>query len=349
MILIKFKIFRVSQQKQKILFLLTFIIFLLRGDVLADEKRIPKGAERIVLATLPTVSPDGKRIAFVWAGDIWGAAIGGGQAERLTTHLAEESTPVFSPNGREIAFTSQRTGSWQVFIMPAKGGVARQVTHHTEGHSLMDWYPDGKHLLIRARRDHRGPKSERFFRIACKGRKAEQLLFDAAGDEGRVSPDGRQVLFQREGAGLYRKGYSGSQAAQVWLWGRGKFSKAVVDESCNRSARWGSDGKEIFYISGKDGNFNLYRRKLDGGNQRQLTFFENDSVLLPALSRDGSLAVFRHLADFYSLKLNGKDAKPEKIVLWNRGERLGNPLVHNMALQRAGIFSGRGIADIYSG
>ena len=172
MFLIKIKIFRLNHQNQKVLFLLAFIIFLLSRDVLADQKRVPKGTERIVLATLPTVSPGGKRIAFVWAGDIWGASIEGGRAQRLTTHLAEESTPVFSPNGREIAFTSQRTGSWQIYIMPSTGGVARQITHHSEGHSLMDWYPDGKHLLIRARRDHRGPKSERFFKIACKGRKA---------------------------------------------------------------------------------------------------------------------------------------------------------------------------------
>ncbi len=287
MILIKFKIFRLNHQKQKLLFLSAFIIFLLKSDLSAQEKQVPKGAERIVLATLPTVSPDGKRIAFVWAGDIWGASIAGGRVQRLTTHLAEESTPIFSPNGKEIAFTSQRSGSWQVYIMPSAGGVARQVTHHTEGHLLMDWYPDGKHLLVRARRDHRGPKSERFFKISSRGRKAERLLFDAAGDEGRVSPDGKRILFQREGSGLYRKGYTGSQAEQVWLWDGRKFTKTVDDENSHRSARWGRNNNEIFYVSSRDGNFNLYRRNLDGGNERQLTFFENDSVLLPAVARGG--------------------------------------------------------------
>ena len=283
MIIKKFKNFSLIQQYQGLLLLLAVIIFCFRSDLSAEEKDVPKGAERVVLATLPTVSPDGKRIAFVWAGDIWTAPISGGRIQRLTSHLALESTPLFSPNGREIAFISQRTGSWQVYIMPSTGGVARQVTYHIEGHSLMDWYPDGKQLLVRARRDHRGPKSERFFRISSKGRKAEKLLVDAAGDEGRVSPDGKRLLFQREGAGLYRKGYTGSQSAQLWLWSDGKFNRLVGDEHCNRSARWGSDGNEIIYVSNRNGNFNLYRRKLGGGNEKQLTFFENDSVLFNVL------------------------------------------------------------------
>ncbi|MFP6874951.1 MAG: S41 family peptidase [Verrucomicrobiales bacterium] len=308
---------------------------MLRVDVRAAALQVPKGAERIVLATLPTVSPDGARIGFVWAGDIWTASIKGGRAQRMTTHLAEESSPAFSPNGKEIAFTSQRTGTWQVFVMSSAGGVARQVSHHTEGHSLMDWYPDGKHLLVRARRDQRGPKSERFLKISRRGRKAEQLVFDAAGDEGRVSPDGRQVLFQRGGAGLYRKGYSGSQSAQSWLWNGKEFSKVVVDRNSNRSARWGSGGGEIFYISSKDGNFNLYRRQLDGTKEHQLTSFENDSVMLPAVSRDGSVVVFRHLADFYRLGLSEKKGRPEKIVLWSQGERLGNERLRNLELRRA--------------
>ena len=114
MIIKKFKNFSLIQQYQGLLLLLAVIIFCFRSDLSAEEKDVPKGAERVVLATLPTVSPDGKRIAFVWAGDIWTASISGGRVQRLTSHLALESTPLFSPHGREIAFISQRTGSGQV-------------------------------------------------------------------------------------------------------------------------------------------------------------------------------------------------------------------------------------------
>ena len=69
---------------------------------------IPKGAEIVELATQPDVSPDGKFFAFVWDGDIWTASTEGGKIRRITTHQAQETSPKISPNGKNIAFASQR-------------------------------------------------------------------------------------------------------------------------------------------------------------------------------------------------------------------------------------------------
>jgi len=74
----------------------------------------------------------------------------------------------------------------------------KQITHHTEGHFLMDWYPDGKHLLVRCRRDHGGPSSERFYKIGSKTRGPEELVFDASGKREDYQLTGQRYFFTVE-------------------------------------------------------------------------------------------------------------------------------------------------------
>ena len=151
------------------------------------------------LAEQPNLSPDGKTLLFVRGGDIWQVPTRGGQASRLTSHTAKESQPIFSPSGKHIAFISNRTGSNQVYVMPAVGGEPKQLTFHSESYSLQDWYPDGKSLLVLASRDHHWKSSSRFFRINSRKRSPEELLFNGYGAEGKISPDGKTLLFVREG------------------------------------------------------------------------------------------------------------------------------------------------------
>ena len=335
MILIKFKNFTgIHDLNMKLLLIFSAVFLSIKFTAMAND--VPKGAEKIALASQPGLSPDGKSFVFVWAGDIWTASTEGGKAKRLTTHEAEESSPIISPDGKSIAFISQRTGTWQVFVMSVNGAQMKQITHHTEGHFLMDWYPDGKHLLVRCRRDHGGPSSERFYKIGSKTRGPEELVFDASGNEGRLSPDGTKILFHRGGAGLYRKGYVGSQASQVWQWDGKAFSKLVADPQGSRSPRWSADGKSFYYISGKSGAFNFYRKRFEGDGEKQLTHFKDDSVMLPTVSRDGKVLVFRHLADFYRLDLTNDEAEPVKINLWNRGQRAGHQIVEKQELRTVG-------------
>lgn len=344
MILIKFKNFTgIHDINMKLL--LIFSAFSFSFPLGTKAVDVPKGAEPIALASQPGISPDGKTFVFVWAGDIWLASTDGGKAKRLTTHQAEESSPIISPDGKLVAFISQRTGTWQVFVMSVNGAQMKQITYHTEGYFLMDWYPDGKNLLVRCRRDHAGPSGERFYKISSKRRGPEELIFDAAGDEGRLSPDGTKLLFHRGGAGLYRKGYVGSQSSQVWQWDGNQFTKLVADSQGSRSPRWSDDGKSFYYVSGKSGAFNFYHKQLEGGQEKQLTHFKDDSVMLPTVSRDGKVLVFRYLADFYRLDLTKEGAEPVKITVWNRGQRLGRQSIEKQELRTVGqaVFSKDGL------
>ena len=273
-----------------------------------------RGAEVIRLANHPALSPDGQTLVFDWDGDIWSVPTAGGVARRLSNHPARDREPRFSPDGKQLAFISERSGSPQVHVMPAGGGTPRQITYHTAGCSMQEWCPDGRHLLINAARDHFWRHPERFFTVNVASRQAERLLFDDYGQNGSLSPDGKRLLFTREGTDWWRKGYHGSQASQIWLYDLEdkKFRRLLVEDTGCRWPLWKPDGKGFYYVSAHSGSFNLWERDLDAAEGKQLTHFKDDAVVFPCLSRDGSTLVFRHLFDLYCFR-PGKDASPRKI------------------------------------
>ena len=272
--------------------------------------------EQVQLASSPALSPDGKRLAFSWREDIWTVGSAGGVAKRLTTYLGRDTAPSFSPDGKSIAFVSQRPGPEQVYVVPAAGGDPRQLTFHSEGCRLEDWYPDGRSLLVGADRDHYWNHPQRFFRIDAEKRSSEQLLFDGYGRTGAISPDGKRLLFTREGMPWWRKGYRGSQASQIWLYESDsqKFTLLVQEATGARRPLWAPDGKGFYYVAGQSGSFNLWYRQLQGGKQRQLTHFDDDSVVMPCIARDGSVIVFRHLFDLYRIRPN-EDQSPKRLTI----------------------------------
>ena len=96
------------------------------------------------------VSPDGKRIAFDMLGDIYDLPIEGGEARSLASGMAWDMQPRYSPDGKSIAFTSDRGGGDNLWIMDANGGSARQITKET--FRLLNspvWHPNGRYVAGR--------------------------------------------------------------------------------------------------------------------------------------------------------------------------------------------------------
>ena len=274
--------------------------------------------ERITLATYPSVSPDGKTLAFSWNGDIWSVPVRGGVARQLTRHPALDKQPSFSPDGSQIAFASMRDGAWQVYVMPASGGVPERLTFHSQGNWLLGWYPDGKHLLTTARRDHSPLNANRFLKISRDKKEPEELLFDDYAASGAVSGSGDHLLFTREGGEKFRKGYTGTKAQQIWLLdiGSKEFTLLLGDEIDRRYPVWKPDGSGFYHCDQRTGTHNLWEYDFKTKSARQCTSFQDDPVMYPTLSKDGSTMVFCHLFDLYRLNPKSK-ASPEKIDIWH--------------------------------
>src|SRR5512135_2522793 len=82
------------------------------------------GAEKALWLRDAAISPDGRTIAFSYRGDLWTVPVAGGIATPLTINDAYDTSPVWSHDGKSIAFSSDRYGNFDVFVMPAGGGEA---------------------------------------------------------------------------------------------------------------------------------------------------------------------------------------------------------------------------------
>ncbi len=286
-----------------------------------------QASEEIRLGSDPALSPDGLTLAFAWRGDIWMVPSEGGVARQLTQHPSNDKQPSFSPNNSEIAFISDRDTGNQVYVVPIEGGTPEQLTFHTSGYSLEEWHPSGDALLVSANRDHFWQGPQRFFKISRHERKAADLLFDAYGQNGVISPDGRHLLFTREGMSWWRKGYYGSRASQIWRYDfeTGKYTKLLNRETDSCWPLWKADGSGFYYVSSQSGAFNLWEHNFETDEERQLTEFEDDSIVFPCISHDGSTIVFRHLFDFYRFRPS-KDTAPMRIDIENTGDSITPPL-----------------------
>ena len=293
---------------------------------------------KVQSATHPNISPDGQSLLYTERGDIWRVSSKGGLAFRLTSHHASDSQPMYSPDGKQIAFISDRTGSSQVHVMSRNGGEPKQLTFHTEGYSLQDWYPDGRNLLVSGTRDHYWRSASRLMKISSTDRSAEHLLFDGYGSEGKVSPDGKQILFVREGERWWRKGYAGSRSAQIWIFesSTAEFTKLIDSAVGHRSPVWCPDGKAFYYCSSEgaqNGARNLWHFDVASKQATRITEFEDDLVTTPTISRDGQTIVFSHQFDLYRYD-TGEKAHPQVIGIHIRTDDIQSD-IHRRTLKKA--------------
>ncbi|HYB69316.1 MAG TPA: peptidase S41, partial [Candidatus Bathyarchaeia archaeon] len=146
----------------------------------------------------------GDRVVFTYAGDLWTAPSTGGTAVRLTAHPGLELFAKFSPDGRWIAFTGQYDGDEQVYVIPAGGGVPRQLTFYPArgplpprwgyDNQVYGWTPDGKAILFRSLRDGWDLADNHLYTVPLEGGLPTRLPMPQAG-AGDFSPDGRQVVY----------------------------------------------------------------------------------------------------------------------------------------------------------
>jgi Tol biopolymer transport system component/C-terminal processing protease CtpA/Prc len=289
---------------------------------------IATGAVPMRLISAPGLSPDGKTLVFEWCGDLWTAAASGGEAIRVADHPARDGYPQFTPDGKRIVFSSERTGSLQLFSIPTTGGEPTRHTDHTEGNELECLSPDGGSAIVRGTRERCGFRETRLMEISLAGDRRELRLFDAQAHSAAWSPDGARILFCRGGEQLYRKGFQGSRASQIWEYDlAGKtFESRIAETTEARSPVWNRAGKSFHYISARNGTANVWRHA--AGKSTQVTRFEGDGVISLAQSADGSVMVLRRGFDVYQLIAGGT---PQRIDLWTR-EKLPDISRHQSTL-----------------
>ena len=178
------------------------------------------------------------------------------------------------------------------------------------------------------------------------------LLFNAYGGAGALSPDGLHLLFTREGARWWQKQYVGSQASQVWHYDikQKSFRKLSTGDRGERWPLW-AGGKRAYIVSEQDGTKNLWALDVANGRRRQLTRFKDDGVHFPSISRDRSTIVFHVLFDLYRYDVK-RGGQPVRLTLTRSGDSAQEVVRHDQvgrATQAAFSDDGREIAFIAGG
>jgi tricorn protease len=223
----------------------------------------------------------GDQLLFVSEGDLWTARIPDPPdsapiiAHRLTISDGEESFPVISPDGSQVAFAAQYDGNTDVYIMPITGGPPTRLTYHGAEDIPLDWTPDAAAILFRSNRSHPMGRTE-LHRVSVRGGMPTRYGF---GECSRLSlsSTGRRFVFTRwSNEHWHWKGYRGGTAPEIWVGelGAQTFLQLTDHPASDILPMWIAG--RVFFLSDRTGTFNLHSMAPQGGDLKQHTTFAPD-------------------------------------------------------------------------
>ena len=174
----------------------------------------------------PAISPDGATILFCYQGDIYKVPAAGGQAFPLTISEAYDYAPVWSHDGRSIAFASDRFGNFDVFVMPAAGGEAKRLTFHSAADVPSCFTADDKAVLFSAARQDTAVNVQypmglfsELYSVPVAGGEAALVLTQPA-IAATVDPAGTKILYhdQKGYESDWRKHHTSSVTRDIWVY-----------------------------------------------------------------------------------------------------------------------------------
>lgn len=262
----------------------------------------------------PSISPDGSTIVFTYKGDLYRVPATGGTATALTVHDAHDYNAVWSPDGKSIAFASDRYGNFDVFVMPATGGEARRITFHSAGEVPFSFSPDGKTILLGAARMDAAANRQfptgslpELYSVPASGGRVQQVLTTPA-EDARYSADGKRIFYhdKKGGENTWRKHQTSSIARDIWVYdvATGSHKKLSSFAGEDRSPVPAEADKTLFYLSEANGSFNVFKMNADGSGATAVTNFKTHPVRFLSAANNGTLC-FSYDGKLYT-HTNGK-------------------------------------------
>ena len=271
-------------------------------------------ADNIRFASHPSLSPDGKQIYFSYDGDIYSVPAAGGQATAVITMPGVQDSPLVSPDGKWLAFSSDIQGNNDVYVVPVGGGQAVQLTFHEAPDVPVSWSAKSDFIYFESTR---ASARKTTFKVAVGGG-TPQLMFD--GYFNTIvnlveNPRTGEFLFNESMESISfptRKRYVGDHNPNIKCWNpRSKTYTELTDYIGKDQWPMADKDGNIYYVSdelNKESNIVKY---VKGGKPQQLTTFDK-SVQYPSIAYGGSAIVFLKDYEIYVLEpASGRVSVPQ--------------------------------------
>ncbi len=265
------------------------------------------------------ISPNGQTILFCYKGDIWSVPSGGGTAIPVTLTESYEYAPVWSHDGKQIAFASDRTGNFDIFVMAAEGGEAKRLTFSSNREIPCSFTANNKDVIFSAYRQDLATNAQfpislmsELYTVPVAGGKVSMLLPTPAL---QICPTttGDKILYEdiKGYENEWRKHHTSAIARDIWLYdfNTKKYTKLTQFKGEDRNPLFDANNNDFYYLSEQDGSFNVFKSSIsDPSRTTALTKFTKHPVRFLSRSANNTLC-FTFDGEIYTLKPGGEPVK----------------------------------------
>lgn len=273
----------------------------------------------------PSISPDGRTVLFCFKGDIYKVSSDGGNAIPLTISESVEFSPVWSHDGKYIAFASNRYGNFDVFVMPATGGEAKRLTYFSGWDIPTAFSPDNKSIIFVSNRQDLASNVQfpdggltQLYSVPIVGGEASMFLPIPAIDA-TFSSDGDKLIFHdlKGYESDWRKHHTSSVTRDIWVYDlkTKKYTQLTTNKGEDRNAVFGENDNEFYYLSEQNGgSMNIYKSTLDNPSASvAVTNFKENPVRFLSRSKNNTLC-FGYDGEVYLKKGNTEPQKLSVVI-----------------------------------
>ena len=300
---------------------LLFALALSAGGLLAQSA---SDASPTRLLRFPATN--GSEIVFSYAGQLYAVGMDGGTARRLTSAPGYVTFPRFSADGSQLAFTAQYDGNTEVYVMPADGGAPKRLTYTATlnrddvsdrmgpNNLVMSWKNTSNEIAFRSRMRTFNDFIGQLYTVGLDADVPKQLPVPRGGFVS-FSPDDSKMAYNR----VFRefrtwKRYQGGMADEIWIF---DFKTGAIENVSNNPAQdimpmWAPNNK-IYYVSERDGRFNLYSYDLATKKTAQHTTFKEFDIKFPSLGKGG--IVFEQAGNIWHFDLKTEKARQVPVMV----------------------------------
>ena len=218
------------------------------------------------------------KIVFTAEGDLWLASDKEPAASRLTSHLAQETQPLISPDGTKLAFVANYDGAQEIYLMPVSGGVAKRLSFENSRVNIQQWLDDGR--ILYATDNAVGPANYWVLKTLDVNSLATTTLPLADASAGVIDDQQQNLFFTRFGiqlTGDNTQVYRGGAMGELWRWqlaGGKEAVRLIANHNGNISQPQYYQGR-VYFVSDADGNSNIWSVLPDGQDVKQHSFHKD--------------------------------------------------------------------------